>query len=279
MKANTHPSNCLRKNKRGVSPAISTAIITCAIVAMLLVALTFSSNYLSRYLAQNEFSLMQQFMQKIGLQIDDVAWIPGRTQTTAYTSKYGSVKVQSSALTYTFYADGSPIPGASFNVSVIMFDMPISVYSVGNNYSQQIFPSTNSFLQQNASAPICRVFVVEKAPMTDGSFARIVVAPIIREMNTTANGAPNIQLYLANVVSGSSPQQSQSVTVTGQNLWYNSTSFTSSITISLGFPNGGRGLTSDFFNFDSTSKTINVASSSVAAIFAGQVTVSLGAYA
>jgi hypothetical protein len=278
VNTNTHPSNRLRKDKRGVSPAISTAIITCAIVAMLLVALTFSSSYLNTYLAQNEFSLMQQFMQKIGLQIDDVAWIPGRTQTTAYTSKYGSVRVLPSALTYTFYADGSPIPGASFNVSILMFDMPITLYNLGNNYSQQIFPSTNSFLQQNASAPICRIFAVEKAPMTDGSFSRIIVAPIIREMDSTTNGAPHIQLYLANLVSGSSPQQSQSVTVTGQNLWYNSTSFTNSITISLNFPKTGLGFTPNFFNFDSINKTISVTSTSVAAIFAGQVAVSLGAF-
>jgi hypothetical protein len=222
---------------------------------------------------------MEQFMQKIGLQVDDVAWIPGRTQTTAYTSKYGTVKVQSSALTYTFLADGTPILGASFNVSVLMFDMPTSSYSAGNNYFQQIFPSTNSFLQQNASAPICRVFAVQKTPMTDGSYVRIVVAPIIREMNSTANGASNIQLYLANMINGPSPLQSQSVTVTGRNLWYNSTNFANNITINLSFPNGGLGLTSNFFSFDGTSKNINVASNSVAAIFVGQVAVSLGAYA
>jgi hypothetical protein len=268
----------LRKDERAVTPVISTLIMTAAIIVTLIVAITFANTYMNTHVAQNEFTTMEQFMQTIGLQIDDVAWIPGRTQTTQYASKYGVVGVQYPALNYNFYADGILV--ANFSVGVILFDMPVSSYSMGNNYSQQIYPLTNSFLQQNASAPICRVFAVEKLPMKDGSFIRIVVAPIIREITSTLNGASHIELFLPLLQNGWSPHQSQSVTITGQNLHFLTANLTSTVTINVSFPNaGGLGLTSDFFNFDSTSKSINVTPGSVVNIFGGEVVVSLGAYA
>src|SRR5208337_3507698 len=118
----------LRKNKRAISPAISTTILTSAIVVMLLVTVAFVNNYLNGQIAQNEFNSMKQFMQTLGLQVDDVAWIPGRTQTLTYASRYGAITFRSPALTYSFYFDGSLV--ASFNVGVIMYNIPVSSYSI-----------------------------------------------------------------------------------------------------------------------------------------------------
>jgi len=268
----------LRKNKRAVSPAISTTILTSAIIVMLLVTISFANNYLNARVAENEFSSMKQFMQTIGLQIDDVAWIPGRTQTMHYASKYGSVRVQSPALNYSFYCDGSLV--ANFSVGVILFNIPVSDYSVGNNYFEQIFPSSKSFLQQNASAPVSRLFVIEKLPMQDGSYVRIVVAPIIRQLSSIVNNITYVRLYLPILENGPSPQLSQSVTLTGRGVSHETISGAHNVTISLGFPNGnGTGLTSDFFNFEKTSEAVNATSGSVVEIYTGEVVVSLGAYA
>jgi hypothetical protein len=270
--------NRLRKDERGVSPAISTTILTCAVVVMLLVTITFANNYLNARIAENEFSAMKQFMQTIGLQIDDVAWIPGRTQTMRYASKYGSVKVQSPALNYSFYKDGSL--NASFSVGVILFDMPVSAYSVGNNYFEQIFPSSKSFLQQNASAPVSRLFVVEKLPMQDGSYVRIVIAPIIRQLSSIVNNITYIRLFLPILENGPSPQLSQSVTLTGRDVFHKTISNANNVTIGLSFPNGnGMGLTSDFFSFEKTSEAVNVTPGSVVEIYTGDVIVSLGVHA
>jgi len=268
----------LRKDKRAISPAISTTILTSAIVIMLLVTITFANNYLNARVAENEFTAMKQFMQTVGLQIDDVAWIPGRTQTMRYASKYGHVKVESPALNYSFYFDNNLV--ANFTVGVILFSIPVSAYSVGNYYFERIFPSSDSFLQNNVSAPISRVFVIEKLPMLDGSYVRIVIAPLIRQLNSMVNNITYVRLYLPIIKAGPNPQHSRTVTLTGKNVLRQSISSTNNVTIGLSFTSGpGTGLTSDFFNFEKTSETINVTSDSVVEIYTGEVIVSLGLYA
>jgi len=72
-----------------------------AVVVMLLVTTVFANNFLNARMVENEFSAVKQFMQTVGLQIDDVAWIQGRTQTIRYASKCGQLKLESVALNYT----------------------------------------------------------------------------------------------------------------------------------------------------------------------------------
>lgn len=264
----------LRKNKRALSPAISSTILTSAIIVMILVVVVFANNYLDARLAENEFGAMNQFMQTIGLQIDDVAWIPGRTETMRYASMYGSVSVQTPALNYSFYKDGTV--SANFTVGVMMFVIPVNVYSLGSNYFDQIFPSSTSFLQQNTSAPVSRLFIVEKLPMPDGNYVRIVVAPIIRQLSSTVNNVTYVELYLPILENGPSPHLSQSVTLCGGNLGQYTISNAHNLTIGMSFPNQGIGLTSDFFGFASTSETVNVTPNTVVEIYTGSVTVSLG---
>jgi len=267
----------LRRNKRALSPAISTTILTSAIIVMLLITIPFANNYLNARVAENEFSTMQQFMQTIGLQIDDVAWIIGRTQTMHYASKYGSVGVQSPALDYSIYSGGNLI--ANFSVGVILFNIPVGDYSVGNGYFEQIFPASRSFLQQNASAPVARLLVTEKLPMPDGSYVRIVVAPIIRQLSSVVNNITYVRLYLPILENGPSPQLSQSMTLTGRNVTHVTINNASNVTIGVSFPNAvGMGLSSDFFNFEKTSEAVNATSGSIVEIYTGEVTVSLGLY-
>lgn len=269
---------CFRRNKRAISPAISTVILTSAIIVMLLVTISFVNNYLNGQIAQNDFSSMKQFMQTLGLQVDDVAWIPGRTQTLTYASKYGGITFRSPALTYSFYFDGSLI--TSFSVGVILFNIPTSSYSVANNYFENVFPSSNSFLQNGTSAPVCRVFVTEQVPMQDGNYIRVVAAPIIRQLNALINGVSYARFYLPILNQGPSPELSQSVTLTGMDITHDIFSNVNNVTITVNFPNAlGFGLTSSFFNFAALRQTVMLGSSSVVEIYGGNVTVSLGASA
>jgi hypothetical protein len=242
---------------------------------MLLVALSFVNGRLNGELAKNDFDSMKQAMQTLGLQADDVAWIPGRTQTLTYASKYGGITFRSLALTYNFYFDGTL--AASFNVGVVMFRMPITDYSISNNYFEEIFPSSNSFLQNGSSAPVCRVFVIEKLPMQDGSYIRIVLVPIVRQLNAMINSVNYARFYLPLLNQGAAAQLSRSVTLTGINVPHQISSNVNKVTITLGFPNGASmGLTSDFFNFAATSQTVTLGPNSVVEIYGGNVTVSLG---
>ncbi|MEM2523119.1 MAG: hypothetical protein QXW82_08265, partial [Candidatus Bathyarchaeia archaeon] len=111
----------LKKNSKAVSPALSTAILTSAIVVLLLVTMVFTSNFLEARIVENEFSAMKQFMQTVGLQIDDVAWIPGRTQTIRYASRYGHVAFVDKALTYavTVETDTGPVELGTYTTGIL----------------------------------------------------------------------------------------------------------------------------------------------------------------
>ena len=274
-----------RRNGRGVSPAISTVILTSAIIVLLLVTIVFANNFLNARLAENEFSAMEQFMQTVGLQIDDVAWIIGRTQTIRYASKYGQVNFEYGALNYTIYVDKGAgyVYLTSNRTGVLLFNMPISRYSLGNNYYESIFPSDRSFLQKETSAPVSHVYATEKLPMRDGSFIRVVVAPIIRMLNSTISmsGATTnyFKFYLPILTNGTSPYHSQSVTLTGKNVLVKTEGSVNAVKIRVSFPRIGEGFGSDFFNFDSEEKVVDVPDGSIIEFYTSEVSVSLGLHA
>lgn len=269
----------LRRDERAVSPAISTVILTSAVVVLLLVTVTFANNFLDARMAENEFSAIKQFMQTVGLQIDDVAWTIGRAQTVRYASRFGQVKFESLALNYTVYVNDVFL--ASNSTGILLFNMPISSYSVSNNYSERIFPSSDSsFLQMGTSAPVSHVYVIEKLPMNDGDFIRVVVAPSIRMLNLTINNVNYFKFYLPCLVPGNHMHYSQSVTITGENVHVRTESEVNNVTITIEpFPKEGLGYDSDFFNFDETEIKINDLQGSVVQFYSSEVKVSLGLHA
>lgn len=278
----------IRKNERAISPAISTVIITSAVIVLLLVVVGFANNFLNGQLATNEFNTMQQSMQTVGLQVDDVAWTIGRTQTIKYSSQYGAVRFESLALNYSVYLDtGSgygSTPVASYPVGVLLFNMPTSSYSIGNNYFQKIFPSSNSsFLQIGTTAPICHIFAIEKMPMNDGNFARVAVAPSVRMINSTmTNGGVSayyFRFYLSVLKAGPTPRYTQSITLMGNSTSLLSEQNAHKIKIAISFPKAGLGFDSSFFNFQSLTQEVTMPNGSVAQIYAGSVIVSLGVFA
>jgi type II secretory pathway pseudopilin PulG len=275
----------LGRDKRAISPAISTVILTSAVVMLVLVAVVFANNFLNSRIAQNEFSATTQFMQTVGLQIDDVAWTVGRTQTLRYSSSFGQVYFQSLALNYTVYVNNGTgyVYLANYSSGVLLFNMPISSYNVGNNYYQNIFPSDNSFLDQGTSAPVSHVFVTEKLPMNDGNFIRVVVAPTIRTLNSTISTATQttnyFNFYLPILSTGISPGYSQSVTLASKSVSVMSQGGVNSVKIVVSFPKTTLGFDAGFFNFGSVTNVLNVPNGSIVEFYTGEVNVSLGLYA
>ncbi len=285
----------MRRNEQAISPAISTVIMTAALVVLVFVALSFADTSLNTQLAGDEFNANKQFMQSTGQQIDDVAWTIGRTETVDYTAKYGQVAFEPNVINYTIEINTGSLGQPhwqtiyNFTTGMVVFNMPVSDYSLGNNYFTRIIPSDNgSFLQWNASAPVCQVFARQVAPMQDGSYARIVAVPTVRALNSTLNtGNGNLNcytFYLPQLFSTSNPYLSQSVTLTGVGL----TSLTPSGTISqvringtaLAAPSTPPGFNTAFFNFDHTSETVSITSSgslsSLIEFYIGSVEVSIG---
>lgn len=269
----------------GVSPVISTVIITGTIVALLVVALFFANNFLWARLAESEFSSAKQFMQTIGLQVDDVAWTAGRTQTVRYSSNYGDVDFWPSTLTYNISITNSTgtYPLANYTVGIILFNMPASKFSMNNGYYELIYPSSNSNLTlRGASAPVTRVFVVEN--LTSGSFIRAVVAPSVRllESNITIGSSTvhYVKLYLPKLVKGETPRRSQSVTLTGKSVSALTKNGITKIRIEVKFPLYSYDNT--FFRFPSTVEEITIPSGysdSAIEVYTGEVEVALGVHA
>jgi hypothetical protein len=273
----------LRRDERAVSPAISTVILTSAVVVLLLVTVTFGNNFLNARMAENEFSAMKQFMQTVGLQIDDVAWTIGRAQTTRYASKYGQVNFEVLALKYTVYVNDD-VYLIDYSTGILLYNMPISSYSVSNNYSERIFPSSDSsFLQIGTSAPVSHVYVIEKLPMNDGNFIRVVVAPSIRMLNSTISTGEEdknyFQFFLPVLSSGSHPRYSQSVTLAGSKVSVETVDSVNKVKIHVSFLKDGLGFDEDFFNFESVDEEVDVPDGSIIEFYTGEVIVSLGLYA
>jgi len=270
----------LRNDKKAVTPAISTVIITSAIVAMLLVTVVFANNYLNARMAENEFSEMQQFMQTIGLQIDDVAWTVGRTQTMSYASQFGQITFQSVTLNYALYVNSTNTWIANFTTGALFFNMPIGSYNIANNYMELIFPTSyGSFVLSGPSAPVSYVFVIERVPMNDGNYIRIVVAPSIMMLNSTVATTSYYNFYLPILQPGNNPHVSQSVTLTAIAFNVQTVNNVNEITLTASFPQSALGFDSTFFDFNSSQVSVQVPLGSCLEFYTGNVTVSLGEYA
>jgi hypothetical protein len=252
---------------------------------MILVAMSFANNFLDARMAENEFSTNKQFMLTTGLQIDDIAWTIGRTQTVRYSSKYGNIKFESATVNYTFevYSGGIWVPVFANATGMILFNIPVSIYSISNNYFERIMPSSNgSFLQQGPSAPVSQVFCVEKLPMNEGNYTRIVVVPSIRMLSSTISGSQSptstnyTKFYLPTLEPGNHLYRSQSITMTGNDVIKVVKSGVDQVRISVTFLDTGIGFGSDFFKFDHDSETINLPANSVVEFYVGRVIVTLG---
>ena len=268
------------RSNKATSPAISAVIMTGVMVTLITVAFAFASNFLLLRIAESEFFSAKQFMQTLGLQIDDVAWVVGRTETVRYSSKYGDVDFKS-ALNYTIYVNTTDGPSTqkffTHTTGIICFNMPVKHYTVGNDYFEMIYPSSAAgFLLSGASAPVSKIFAVEKLPMTDGSFVRVVVIPTIRMLNLSIGNTNYIRLYLPLLLEGENPKHSQSITLTGKSFSKMGETVTG-IKIEVSFPLAG--FDNFFFNFPQTEESISPVGETVLELYTSEVDVALGVHA
>jgi hypothetical protein len=249
---------------------------------MILVAMNYANNTLSAQMAGNEFSTNKQFMVTTGLQMDDIAWTIGRTQTVTYSSKFGFLSFNESALNYKFQIYNNNILLANFSspaTGVIQYNMPVSSYSLGNNYFERVPSYANgSFLQSGSLAPVSQVFCKEKLSVNQTSYARIALVPTMRMLNSTIIGAQStsyFKFYVPYLINGGSTfSSSPSVTLTGENITKISEINVNKVIITIS-PNVTSGFDSSFFNFTDTTVTLNIPNSVVEFYF-GEVKVTEG---
>jgi len=262
-----------------------------AAVVMILVAMTYANNILAAKMAENEYSTNKQFIQTTSQQLDDVAWTVGRTQTISYSSSYGNVKLQEVALIYNVSVhtnsgwDNFTVSGQT---GIILYNMPVNIYSMGNNYFERLPTNANSsFLLADSTAPVSQVICEEKLPMTGGSYNRIALIPTMRLLNSTiasSGGSTNyFKFYLPDLENGTNLYRSQSITLTGNGISKITRSGVDQVVISVSFPKAASlGFDSSFFNFKSNTVTLNsnstpkLPSGSVVEFYVGKVVVTIG---
>ncbi|HLB99875.1 MAG TPA: hypothetical protein VJL33_00955 [Candidatus Bathyarchaeia archaeon] len=277
----------LRRDKRAFSPAVSSIIMIAAVMVMILVAMSYASTVLDSRLAENEFSANKQFILATGLQIDDVAWTVGRTQTISYSSRFGHVKYQTLALNYSvdLLIDSNWVTVFSnVTTGMIMYNMPINKYNLGNNYFERLSPIRNSsFLQEGSTAPVNHAFIVEQLPMTDGNYIRVAAVPSIRVLNSSIIGPSQststvyYKFFLPTLEASSvNPALSQSVTMVGSDVTKLIRRDVDRVNITVSFPNSGIGFNSDFFKFEGNSTSTVLPTGSVVEFYLGKVVVSVG---
>jgi hypothetical protein len=196
------------------------------------------------------------------------------------------MKFQSPAINYTFeiYPNGGSDWETLFSnlTGMILFNIPVDVYSVNNDYFERVSPSYNgSFLQQGSSAPVSHVFCIEKLPMQEGNYTRVAVLPSIRMLNSTITGPQGTstnytKFYLPNLEQGNHQYKSQSITMTGNDIIKMVRSGVDKVRITASFPNDALGFDSDFFKFDHISETVTLIPDSVVEFYIGKVIVTLG---
>jgi len=226
--------------------------------------LVFANNLLWTKVAEGDFDSSRQLMQSVGLQIDDVAWTVGRTQTIRYASQYGDIEFEPLVLNYTISVErngGSDEVFSNLTTGALMFNIPTSRYSISDGYWAKIFPTDDSNLTlKGTSAPVARVFAVESTPMPDGKYIRVVTAPSIRVLFSSINSSDNtyyVRMYLPVLSAGESPRLSQSITLTGESVNAYTTNGISSISVTVDFPRADADFDSAFFNFPSDSEVFD----------------------
>jgi hypothetical protein len=278
------------KNKRGVSLVISTVIITTTILVMVLITVTTANNVLSSSLAENEFVAAKQFMLTTGLQIDNVAWTVGRTQTIAYYSNFGHVRFQTLALNYSVRMH-SNVTGEwelvfpnNITTGMVLFNMPLTAYNLCNDYFDRLLPSQTStsqncsFLQNGTTATVSHVFVHELLPTNNESYLRIAAVPSIRVLNSSIDSPTQSTSYYKFFLptlerSSENPLLTQSITMVGGEVTKVIRKDIDQVEITVSFPSG---FGQNFFKFDKVVETTPLPPDSVVEFYIGKVIVSQG---
>jgi len=266
---------------------------------MVLVAMVYTSGYLDARMAENEFGTNKQFMQTTALQVDDIAWTIGRTQTVRYSSRYGAVNFQPDTLTYTVHVttlDDNPLD-FSYSTGIVLYNMPSTEYTLGNDYFERIFPSDQSdlypdhgmpFVLSGSTAPISDVYVIEK--MDSGSYTRISISPTVRMLKSLITSQTSnqtyVRFYMPLLISGTNKDHlSQSVTLIGKDITQYTRSNVTRVDITVSYPAASTGFDADYFRFYQQTMTLDstsdpaLPSNSRVEFYLGTVMVSLGLYA
>ncbi|HEX9261606.1 MAG TPA: hypothetical protein VF893_03675 [Candidatus Bathyarchaeia archaeon] len=130
----------LRKNRRGVSPAVSTVIITAVSVVLVLVAGNYALQVLASQRAIAEFETAQNSMLAFDDAVRDIAWDQSGSRSIRFTNSYGNMRLIANSKTFTITGLNG-IYHDTFTTAAVKYQMPTgwgmpgipASYIVGDN--------------------------------------------------------------------------------------------------------------------------------------------------
>lgn len=116
----------LRKNRRGVSPAISMVIITAVTAVLVMVSGMYALQVLQGQRATAEFDAVQKSVLAFDDAVRDIAWEQGGSRSIRFTNSYGNMRLIDSVQSYEITLSGFDYDDTlyEFTTAAVKYQMP-----------------------------------------------------------------------------------------------------------------------------------------------------------
>jgi hypothetical protein len=275
-----------KRQAKAIAPVVSTLFLMAVMMIGVTLGFSFIQANLALRSAEYDFVAAKSFMERVGLHIDDVAWVTGRTETVRYTAQNGELDVERAVLRYSIQlydgTDPSPISEFSFDVGAIFFNIPTSLYSLSDGYFERIHPEiSEELVVSGTSGPITQVFAIQPHSIpNEDAYLKVAIAPLLRyvvsNVSLPGQSISYIRFYLLSPIVGDAPATSQSITLTGKSIALYRASDIDHIQVTVSFPQLDQGYDNNFFQFPQVTQTINVPTGTEFELFMSEVEVNIG---
>ncbi len=141
-----------RKNRRGVSPAISTVVITAATVVMVLVSGSYALQLLERQRASTEFDVAVKSILTFDDAVRDIAWDRGGSRSVRFTTNYGALHLLQQNKSVNIRALEYSAVNQDLSTGVVRYSIPTSYLTFGNGYSSYILGNESTVVSSTAAS-------------------------------------------------------------------------------------------------------------------------------
>jgi len=133
----------LRKNRRGVSPAISMVIITAVTAILVMVSGIYALQVLQSQRATAEFDAVQKSILAFDDAVRDIAWEQGGSRSIRFTNSYGNMRLIDDLQSFEITVQGlSGTFNHTFKTATVKYQMP---------YGYGLAGTESSYILGNAS--------------------------------------------------------------------------------------------------------------------------------
>ncbi len=195
----------LRKNRRGVSPAISMVIITAVTAVLVMVSGMYALQVLQGQRATAEFSAVQKSMLAFDDAVRDIAWEQGGSRSIRFTNSYGGMRLIDDAQSFKITVQGlSGNFNHTFTSAAVKYQMPYGYGLTGIESSYILGNETVAISKLTDS--LGQVLVREESGLTSISLNYRVRVSEVGSMEINGTTVNYVYIFVVKLSSGNSTQ-------------------------------------------------------------------------